>query len=115
MEGIVSSNLLASATASVTGASAGLDAKAFKTAVDNNLELLDLKMAFKTWESTFDSNTKATELAHNLCKVTHYDEYVSLSKARLSSARTCGRGCRSDSSRYCHRSGKTGTPLPRRV
>ena len=46
MEGLVNPTLLASATASATGASVGLDATAFKAAVDSNLETLDLKMAF---------------------------------------------------------------------
>ena len=61
MEGIISSSdLLASAAASVTDTPTVVDVTAFKAAVEENLYTLDLKMAFKTWESVSDSNTKAT-------------------------------------------------------
>ena len=71
MDGLFNPASLASASAPAGGAPGGLDATAFSKAVDANLEPLDLKMAFGVWESAFDSTVKATQLAHDLCKVTH--------------------------------------------
>ena len=78
MEGVISSSgLLASAAASTTPTPTAVDATAFKAAVEENLQTLDLKMSFKNWES-LDSDAKAVELAKNITQVTH-DEYISLS------------------------------------
>ena len=78
MEGVISSSgLLASAAASATPTPTAVDATAFKAAVEENLQTLDLKMSFKNWES-LDSDAKAVELAKNITQVTH-DEYISLS------------------------------------
>ena len=78
MEGVISSSgLLASAAASATPPPTTVDATAFKAAVEENLQTLDLKMSFKNWES-LDSDAKAVELAMNITQVAH-DEYISLS------------------------------------
>ena len=77
MEGVISSSgLLASAAASATPTPTTVDATAFKAAVEENLQTLDLKMSFKNWES-LDSDAKAAKLADEICQVTH-DEYISL-------------------------------------
>ena len=78
MEGVISSSgLLASAATSATPTLTAVDETAFKAAVEENLQNLDLKMSFKNWES-LDSDAKAVELANNITQVAH-DEYISLS------------------------------------
>ena len=94
MAGIVSSSdLLTSAAASVTGATttAAVDAATrLKKAVEDNLDPLDLKLAHECFKTTFDFDTKATDLAHNLCQVTR-DEYHQLVIAAGADKATAGR------------------------
>lgn len=85
MEGVISSSgLLASAATSATPTLTAVDETAFKAAVEENLQNLDLKMSFKNWES-LDSDAKAVELANNITQVAH-DEYISLSTGAGTSA-----------------------------
>ena len=75
MAGIVgSSDLFASAAASTIGTSTTAEGAAFQRAVNDNMEALDLKMAFEVFKTEFEFERKATELAHNICLITR-DEY----------------------------------------
>ena len=75
MAGIVgSSDLFASAAASTIGTSTTAEGAAFQRAVNDNMEALDLKMAFEVFKTQFDFDNKATELSHNICLITR-DEY----------------------------------------
>ena len=75
MAGIVgSSDLFASAAASTIGTSTTAEGAAFERAVNDNMEALDLKMAFEVFKTEFNFDLKATELSRNICLITR-DEY----------------------------------------